>query len=53
MRWDITINTYLAVWRPILSQGGHLQKPKMFVGAAGGKGEGTGAAVSSAGYAHG
>jgi len=45
MRWVITINTYWAVWRPTLSQGGHLQNPKVFVGGGSWgaiKGEGTG-----------
>jgi len=56
MRWVITINTYWAVWSPTLSQGAHLQKPKIFVGAAGGKvrvrARGAAAPLPPAGYAH-
>jgi len=43
MPWVFTINTYWAVWSPTLSQGGPLQKLKIFVGRQlGAKGEGTG-----------
>jgi len=39
MRWVFTINSYGAVCRPTLSQGGHLQKPKMFVWVNWGRGQ--------------